>query len=149
MDGGVHTAAGMRLFLGQANRISRLSAFSRQAQEHLPPVDTVDAALKTISGATGSLSISFGTTMKGSEYAFGCENGSVSVKGQTITVVEGEHEETKEVEDERSGVPPEVRKWAEGIVAGKQNPRQRPEEGLADLEIVSVIASYRGNTIEH
>ena len=136
LDGGVHFTAGIRLLLGPKDQITRLSAFTNQLQKHLPPVDTVDATLKTKTGATGTISISFGTTLTGSEWTVGCDGGSVSVSGSTITTnIDGKEEKT-EVKDERSGVPPEVRKWGEALAAGTTNERQKPEEALADLELV-------------
>lgn len=33
-------------------------------------------------------------------------------------------------------MPPEVRKWSEALIAGRQNEKQSPEEALADLELV-------------
>ena len=68
----------------------------------------------------------------------------MSVSGSTITTVIDGKEEKKEVEDERSGVPPEVRKWGEALAAGKQNTRQIPEEALADLELVSTTLVTAG-----
>ncbi|MCJ1314331.1 hypothetical protein MMC25_008012 [Agyrium rufum] len=154
LDGGVHFVAGLRLLLG-SDSIVRLAAFTNQLREYLPPVDTIDATLKIKSGATGALSVSFGTTMTGSVWTVGCEGGSVSVSGTTVigmakgskvsvsgstitTTIDGK-EEKKSVEDERSGVPPEVRKWGEALTAGKENPRQTPEEALADLEVVEKL----------
>lgn len=138
LDGGVHFTAGLRLLLGSNNKITRLSAFTNQLQEHLPPVDSVDATLKTATGSTGTFQVSFGTTLTGKEWTIGCEDGSVSVSGSTITTVIDGKEEKTEIEDERSGVPPEVRKWGEAIAAGQANERQKPEEALADLEIVCI-----------
>ena len=140
LDGGVHFTAALRLLLG-SDPIVRLSAYSNQLQEHLPPVDSIDAILRTRSGATGTFSLSFGTTLSRSEWIVGCERGSVSVSGSTIiTIIDGK-EEKAEVEDERSGVPPEVRKWGEALTSGVQNGRQIPEEALADLELVSYCVS--------
>ena len=135
LDGGVHFAAGLRLLLG-SDPIVRLSALTNQLQKHLPPVDSVDATLKTKSGATGTFSVSFGTTLSGSEWSVGCEKGSVSVSGSTITTVIDGKEEKVEIKDERTGVPPEVRKWGEAMTSGAQNSLQIPEEALADLELV-------------
>ena len=141
LDGGVHFTAGIRLLLGSKDKITRLSAFTNQLQKHLPPVDSVDATMKTATGSTGTFQVSFGTTLTGSEWTVGCEGGSVSVSGSTITTnIDGKEEKT-EVKDERSGVPPEVRKWGEALAAGKTNERQNPEEALADLELVSLIFS--------
>ena len=141
LDGGVHFTAGLRLLLGTENSVTRLSAFSTQLQKHLPPVDTVDATMKTKSGATGTFGASFGTTFTGSEWTVACEGGTVSISGSTVTTVIDGKEVKKEVEDERTGVPPEVRKWGEALAAGTKNERQIPEEALADLELVSGNAS--------
>ncbi len=138
LDGGVHFTAGIRLLLGSANAISRLSAYTAQLQKHLPPVDTIDATLKTKTGVTGTFSVSFGTTLTGSEWTVGCEGGSVTVSGSTVTTTINDNGEKKEVLDERTGVPPEVRGWAEAMMSGKQNERQTPQEALADLELVCI-----------
>jgi hypothetical protein len=53
-------------------------------------------------------------------------------------VIDGK-ESKEEIKDERTGVPPEVRQWGEGILAGKQDAKLKPEEALADLEIVSAV----------
>lgn len=138
LDGGIHFMAALRLLLGPENAISRLSAYSTQLQKHLPPVDTVDATMKTKSGITGSVSVSFGTTFTGSNYEFACEGGTVSSSRTSITTVINGKEEKAEIEDERSGVPPEVRYWGEALSAGKRNEMQTPEQALADLELVSL-----------
>ena len=130
--------AGLRLLLGPENTITRLSAFSAQLQQHLPPVDTIDAIMKTKS-ATGTFSVSFGTSFTGYEFSIACEGGTVSLSvfdSTVTTVFEGKEEKTK-VADEKTGVPPEVRKWGEALVAGDRNEKQIPEEALADLELVS------------
>ena len=138
LDGGVHFTAGIRLLLGSENAFTRLAAFSAQLQEHLSPVDTVDATLRTKNGITGTFSVSFGTTLTGSEWTVGCEGGSVSVSRSRVTTIINGQEESKEIKDDRTGVPPEVRHWGEAIESGKQNERQMPEEALADLELVSL-----------
>ncbi len=145
LDGGVHVTAGIRLLLGPENTITRLSAFSAQLQQHLPPVDTIDAIMKTESGATGTFSVSFGTSFTGYEFSIACEGGTVSLSvfGSTVTTVfDGKEEKTK-VADEKTGVPPEVRKWGEALVAGGRNEKQIPEEALADLELVSGTRDLR------
>lgn len=135
LDGGVHFTAALRLMLGKENPLVSLSAHSALLQEHLPPVDTVEATAKSKKGAVGTISISFGTTAKGSEWTVGCEDGFVSISGNKVTV-DGK---TEEVTDERTGVPPEVRKWGEALAAGTVDPNQSPEEGLADLELIEAM----------
>ena len=112
-----------------------ISAHSAQLQKHLPPVDTVEATAKSKQGAVGTISLSFGTTHKGSEWAVGSENGFVSISGNKVTI----DDKTDEIKDERTGVPPEVRVWGEGLAAGKVNEKQSPEEALADLELIEAM----------
>ena len=121
--------------LGKDNPVTKLAAFTNQLKPHLPPVDTVDGTLKTKNNALGTFQVSFGTTFEGSEWAVACEKGTVSISGNKVTV----NGETKEVPDERTGVPPEVRAWGEALAAGKPNPAQSPEEALADLEILEKL----------
>ena len=127
--------AGMRLLLGRDNPLVSVSANTAQLQEHLPPIDTIDATAKTRDGVTGVVAISFGTTFKCSEWAVASELGVVSVSGNQVTI----GKDTKEVQNEGSGVAPEVRKWGEALAEGKTNQRQRPEEALADLELIEAM----------
>jgi len=136
LDGGVHTTAGLRLLLGPDYPLASLSANTTQLQEHLPPVDTAEATLKTKNGVVGSISMSFGTTFKASDFYVACEKGVVSMSDHKTVKV---GDESKDIEDERTGVPPEVRAWGEALAAGKPNPKQSPEEALADLEILEAM----------
>jgi len=136
LDGGVHWTAGLRLLLGPENTVTHLSAFTNQLRKYLPPVDTVDATMKTKSGATGTFSVSFGSTLTGFEWIVACEGGSVTVSNSVVTTMINGKAEKKEIKDERTGVPPEVRKWGEALVNGTRNEKQIPEEALADLELV-------------
>lgn len=134
----MHYTAGLRYLLGPETFVTRLSAFTTLLQEHLPPADTVDAILKTNTGIQGTFQVSYGTSLVGPEWTIGCEKGSVSVEDSKITVrsVDGK-EDVQNVEDERTGVPPEVRQWGQALAAGKVNPEQSPSQALADLELVS------------
>jgi predicted dehydrogenase len=135
LDGGVHHTAGLRLLLGPENPLVSISANTTQLQEHLPPVDTIEATAKAKNGAVGSLSLSFGTTYKGSEWTFAGEKGFVSISRDKVTV--GDRVES--VQDEKTGVPPEVRAWGESLVSRKPNPKQTPEEALGDLELLEAM----------
>lgn len=132
LDGGVHFTAGLRLLLGPDNPLVSVSAQTSQLQEHLPPVDTIEATAKAKNGAVGTISISFGTAQKGNEWTVDCIDGTASVTGSKVTV----KDKITKVEDERTGVPPEIRLWGQGLARGKPNARQSPEEALADLEII-------------
>lgn len=140
LDGGVHFIAGMRMLLGPEAQVVRTSAFTQQLQPHLPPVDTVDATLQLANGSTGVFSVSFGTTFSGSEWAVACEGGSVLVAGKTVTTKPtGGEEKVEEKPDELGGVKQEVFAWAASLVNRKQEPQQRPEEALADLDLLEAM----------
>ncbi|KAK5119011.1 hypothetical protein LTR62_000222 [Meristemomyces frigidus] len=140
LDGGVHFVAGMRLLLGKEAKVERVVAFTALGREHLGPVDTVDASFRLAGGGTGGFSVSMGTSFKGARWGVACERGSVSVEGDKVTVlpVHGE-ERVVEKGDEVGGVKQEVFAWAKGMVSGRQEERQRPEEGLADLEVLEAM----------
>lgn len=136
LDGGVHTIAALRLLLGPDNALTSLSAHTSQLQEWLPPVDTADAVVKTKNGVSGTINMSFGTTHKASDWYVACEKGVVSMSdNKTLKFAD----ESVEIEDERTGVPPEVRVWGEALAVGKPNEKQSPEEALADLELLEAM----------
>ena len=154
LDGGVHFIAGTRLMLGPSNPITRLSAFTKLTRSHLPPVDTVDAIMKTETGIIGSFSVSLGSSTSGSEYTVTGENGYVSVIRGTagtgggalvgsmsswvVSQVIGEHEIKKEFPSEGTGVPQEVASWAQSLSSGKAlDEMLSPGNALMDLELVS------------
>ncbi|KAI4652386.1 hypothetical protein J4E93_002588 [Alternaria ventricosa] len=138
LDGGVHFVAATRLLLqGGGAKIKKVSAFTAQLQEHLPPVDTLNATMQLDNDASGTLSISFGTTDTGSEYLVACEKGSVHVARGKVTITrDGKDPETKEFPDEGNGVNQEIKAWAKSLEQGKRNEMQSPEEALKDLEIL-------------
>ncbi|KAF2825755.1 NAD(P)-binding protein [Ophiobolus disseminans] len=138
LDGGVHFVAATRLLLkGGGEKIKSVSAFTVQLQEHLPPVDTINSTLLLSNGASGTLSLSFGTTDTGSEYLVACEKGSVHVSRGKVTVTrDGKVTEEKEFKDEGNGVKQEIKGWAESLESGKWKDEQSPEEALRDLEII-------------
>lgn len=141
LDGGIHYVAAVRMMLGEENAIARASAFSQQLQPHLPPVDTVNAVLRTGSGVSGTWSVSFGTTFKGGGYSIACEKGTVTaLKGKVVVDrLDGVGEETFEFPDEGSGVKQEVQAWAEGIESGEIDPRLSAAEALKDLELLEAM----------
>lgn len=140
LDGGVHFIAGMRMLLGKEANVEKTSAFTQQLQPHLPPVDTVDATFKLANGSTGTFSVSFGTTFTGAEWSVACEGGSVAVSGKTVTIKpKGAEEQVLEKPDEHGGVKDEVFAWAKSLISGRQDPQQRPEEALADLDVLEAM----------
>lgn len=141
LDGGVHFIAGMRLMLGQEAKMKSLAAYTAQLQKHLPPIDTANATVMLANGSSGTFSVSFGTTFSGAEWIVACENGTVEVESKKVIVKKGGQEETKDFPDDGNGVKQEVKAWAQSIANGKQEELQKPEEALADLEIVSFVCT--------
>jgi predicted dehydrogenase len=138
LDGGIHFVAATRLLLqGGGQKIKKISAYTAQLQEHLLPIDTLNATMQLDNGSSGTFSISFGTTDTGSEYLVACEKGSVHVARGKVTITKnGKDAETKEFPDEGNGVNQEIKAWAKSLEAGKRNEMQSPEEALKDLEIL-------------
>ncbi|KAJ4290420.1 hypothetical protein N0V90_010636 [Kalmusia sp. IMI 367209] len=140
LDGGVHFIAATRLILeGGGVKPVKTSAFSVQLQEHLPPVDTLDATVQLSNGASGTISLSFGTTFSGSEYAFASEKGTVTVTRGKVTVKRDGNEEVKEFPEEGSGVKPEIAAWGKALSENKADPRQSAEEALRDLQVLEAL----------
>lgn len=132
LDGGVHLLAGLRLILG-SEQVTAVSAQSQQQQPYLPPVDTVDAVVQTGSGATGVVSISFGSPFSDNVFEFACEKGVVSMNNDNVTV----NGETYKIEFDGKGVVPEVAEFATAVVNGRPvEKRQSPQEATADLEML-------------
>ncbi|KAK5064245.1 hypothetical protein LTR84_000078 [Exophiala bonariae] len=141
LDGGVHYVAGLRRLLESqpSSKVCRLSSFTTLLQSHLPPVDTINAILKLESGVSGTYQQSVGTSLTGSEWTVGYEHGVVSVAGSKVVVTVAGNTEVNIIEDERTGVPPVVRIWAEAIAAGITVKDLEPEEALADLEVLELM----------
>lgn len=136
LDGGVHHAAAARLFLAGNSAAETVQAFTHQAQEHLPPIDSVNAIIKTKSGASGTFQISSGSHMRAFEWDVGYEKGNVKVCGDKVTVTPVNGDQTVKDFEKTTAVADEVAAWAQSIADGKANPLQSPEEALADLEFL-------------
>lgn len=141
LDGGVHYLAGLRKLLSahHGNNIANVSAYTNQAQSYLPPVDTANVIMKTESGVSGTFTLSVGTSLNANAWTIACENGWILVEDDSITMCRNGSKTHIQVPNERTGVPPEIRAWGESLVTGTVNKEQEPEEGLADLELVSLF----------
>ncbi|KAF1345982.1 hypothetical protein BDV97DRAFT_371993 [Delphinella strobiligena] len=107
-------------------KMTRVSAYTAQLQEHLPPIDTVDATVRLANGATGTFSVSFGTTFTGVAYVVACEQGTVDVGFDKTTVKRGDDEVSESFPEDKNGVRQEVKAWVKSIAQGKQDPLQSP-----------------------
>lgn len=157
LDAGVHFVALARFVTGQ--EVVRVVSLARQVHPHLPPVDTVNAALEFDGGAGVSLSVSFASSKPASEFVFSGELGTVSVLG-----TEGEHRldsgyrvvfqkadgtvESDEVIDGR-GVDEEVRAFLKAVGDGKADEKAAPRQALADVAVIESICSGGGQITDY
>ncbi|PYH76916.1 oxidoreductase family, NAD-binding Rossmann fold protein [Aspergillus uvarum CBS 121591] len=142
LDIGVHHVAAMRYLLGgrPGDRITQVSAFVGSFADALPPVDTVDAVLRTESGAQGTFQLSGCSSLDESGWTVVGEKGHVRVTDDGVVVhVEGEDDEMQTLPVEILAVGNEIRAWGEALTSGKLKAEQRPEEALADLEVIELI----------
>lgn len=147
LDGGVHFIAGIRKLIGGGGeKVKRISAYTTMLRDYLPPIDTVDSTWQLSNGSTGTFSVSFGTTFSGAEWTVACEDGTVSVDRDEVTIKpKGGEAKTEKVKDEfgdvgiGSGVKSEVFAWAGSLREGKWDARQSADEGLADLELLEAM----------
>ncbi|PYI20336.1 oxidoreductase family, NAD-binding Rossmann fold protein [Aspergillus violaceofuscus CBS 115571] len=142
LDIGVHHVAAMRYLLGgkPGERITQVSAFVGSFADALPPVDTVDAVLRTESGAQGTFQLSGCSSLDESGWTVVGEKGHVRVTNDGVAVhVEGEDDERQTLPVEILAVGNEIRAWGEALTSGEMKVEQRPEEALADLEVIELI----------
>ena len=138
LDGGVHHAAGLRKLLGDDNAVVSLTAQTALISEHLPPIDTFNAVLKTKTGAFGAYCCSSGSTLQAFDFHIACEHGAVHAESVKVTTIRGTGSGApKEVKEfaKTSGVKEEVAAWVESLVSGQPHPEQSPELALGDLEL--------------
>lgn len=139
LDGGVHFTAAIRQLLGSENSIESVVAQTALVSSHLPPVDSINAVLKTKSGVVGSYITSVGTKMEAFDYHIECEQGVVKAESVKVVTIRGQGKEAvteEKVFEKTSGVKEEVQAWAESILSGMPNPHQTPELALGDLELM-------------
>lgn len=137
LDGGIHQVAALRVLLGEEAQPASLTGYSALLQKHLPPVDTVTSVWQLKTGVAGTFHMSFGSTYSKKETTIVGEKGSVSIIGDNVVVRKVDGESTEKAFDWKDyGVKPEIAAWAASIEAGKADPRQSPEQALADLEIL-------------
>jgi hypothetical protein len=120
-----------------------VSAFTTLLQDHLPPVDTINAILELQSGVAGTYQQSVGTSLTGSEWTIACDRGVATVADSKVTIRRGDDVEEMLITDERTGVPPVIRAWAEGLVKSNRDQDLEPEEAIADLELVCRCGTSR------
>lgn len=125
--------AALRMILGSREFLTTLSAQSCLLQPYLPPVDTVEAVMRTRGGAPGVLSLSWGSPFKESTFEFICERGVASLHEDRVTV----NGESHDIPFDGAGVGPEITDFASSVVNNRGvKAKQSAQEALADLEVL-------------
>ena len=124
--------------------MAAVSAMMGLQREHLAPVDTVDAVVKTKTGANGVVSLSYGAAVNETVFEFSCDGGVVSLNLDRVTA----NGQSFEVPYEGRGVNFELAAFGESIRKGELEARLRPEEALADLEIMEGMFTSDGGCVQ-
>ncbi|MBX3051459.1 MAG: Gfo/Idh/MocA family oxidoreductase [Caldilineaceae bacterium] len=136
LDGGVHHAAGMRLVLGEVERVAAVVA---QQRDDLPPADTLAAWLRFANGVIGSYTVTYasGSPLGDNSLHVTGTEGSLRLNGQKLVIQRGE-----ERMEESFGLPysthRELAAFVESALTGAPH-RNSPQEALADLAVIEAM----------
>ncbi|KJR88931.1 uncharacterized protein SPSK_07648 [Sporothrix schenckii 1099-18] len=165
LDGGVHYVAALRSLLRAApggnttnnNKITKVAGTMAQLLEILPPADTLRAIAFTRGGASGVVTMSFGTEFGPPlDIAVTTTEGMVTWRMKSVTVTTRNaadpfkpHETVLDCSetnpsfpaDEATGVKAEFAAFAATIAAGQNtvDARQSPAEALEDLRLLEAM----------
>ncbi|KAL1962655.1 hypothetical protein VTN77DRAFT_9289 [Rasamsonia byssochlamydoides] len=147
LDGGVHHIALARYVSGQ--EIVETRSFATQLAAHLPPVDTVNAAILLSGGASGTLSMSFASTKPATEFVFIGTKGTLTINmdGPNTSVLKLQSEDGKLLKEqtvESQGIDCEIKAFLHAIAAGKAEERAGVIEALNDVAVVESLYAGGG-----
>ena len=144
----------LRLLLGAIeDKIEQVIAYSTLLDDHLIPVDTIQAIAATKSGRSGTISLSFGTKFKS-----GLEIDIVTTKGALLwtpikvqfTTASDSCDIINQVKEfvYNNAVRTELKAFFYSLSKGSPDPLQTPLEALQDLAILqALLESAEGNVI--
>lgn len=137
LDGGIHIIGALRYLLSRNvnnDSITTVSAHSTLQQAHLAPIDTVKAVVKTKNGATGVLSLSYGSEFKDQLFEF-CDSDNTAHPGLRV---DGDDVNALNVPFTSRGVDCEIGSFLRQVRERREvvDGRMSPEEALGDLEVM-------------
>jgi predicted dehydrogenase len=134
LDGGVHNIAALRLLLGE---ISRVSAFTAQVREDLPPTDTLAATFRFDNGALGTYTTSFAAPAGADTgLTIVCENGSLRIQRDQLEIIQAGQTDRHLFSE--NGIRDELVAFAEAILDGKPH-HNSAAQALQDVAIIEAI----------
>ena len=142
LDGGVHFVAFIRYV--SSDEIVETASFAKQTLEYLPPLDTVQAALKFRSGALGTLSMSFASAKDEYSYIFIGSEGSLTATGEgggTKLVVEDASGKvvSEELVKSTDTYKTLFSAFINAIETGNCDARGSPSQAMSDIAVVESI----------
>ena len=100
--------------------------------------------------------MSFGATYELKDISVFSEKGSVSIANDKITVRKFENGKQEVVREHVAvwkdwGVTNEVQAWAKSLEEGQPDPKQSPEQALADLELLEkmLVSGDNGGAVQN
>jgi predicted dehydrogenase len=146
LDGGVHFVALIRHI--SSDDIVETSSFAKQTWSHLPPLDTVQAALRFESGALGSLSMSFASVKGDYSFVFIGSKGSITITskegGVNILLEDGENKFVSEDNVKGDGTLQEFQAFFKAVYSGSSTKQASPWEALTDVAVVESLCEGGG-----
>lgn len=151
LDAGVHFVALIRYVSGR--EITKTVSLCRQTYPHLPPLDTVNAAIQFDDGASGSLSLSFASTKEIFEFIFVGEQGTLTIspvdnKEDTWRIVlENKDADGNVMIDEEivgDGIYQEVKAFLGSCAGATHDQKAGAREAMADVAVVESICAGGG-----
>lgn len=146
LDGGVHFVALLQYVSGQD--IIATKSFTKQVAAHLPPMDTVNAAVKYRNGAQGCISISLASKKTEFEFFFMGSEGTLVLKfmGKIGLKLEDSQGQTKLEETiDGQAVSEEIQAFFRAISGSSIDSKNGLREALSDLAVVESICSGGGD----
>jgi len=167
LDGGVHTAAALRVIL--PSPMVSLSGFASLNQPHLAPHDSINAAVVSADGSHGLVELTFGApvpsrnelahngiSITGNEGWISIEhtsiNGKASIRVTVHTVTKDEKgrdvgEKKEVIEEEARGVKVELVSFLEAV-NGKDDGFGKPIDALKDVAFIQAGLNSKGVPVD-
>ncbi|VDC05297.1 unnamed protein product [Peniophora sp. CBMAI 1063] len=152
LDGGVHFAAALRVML--PSPIINLTGFAALHRKFLAPHDTIHAAVRTESGASGTFELTFAAPSSdlGSDNGFTIigSKGFITVRtsdGKQKIEVHVTDAETETIETKLAGVELELKSFLKAI-AGEDDDTQEPRSALKDLAFIEAALTSNGSLVD-